>query len=204
LIVIACNTISAAALRGLRQQFPAVPFVGMEPAIKPAAAHTRTRTIGVLATSATFQGELFASVVERFANNVTLINQVGWGLVEQVEQGRLDTPDTIVLLEKCLKPILAAGADSIVLGCTHYPFLLPAIQRLVGPTLEVIDPAPAVARRVKQLAEQYATLLTTHAGQHVFYTTGGTQNFSELLNCLAGVKNGDIRAAQWRGNEIVE
>jgi glutamate racemase len=113
LIVVACNTASAAALRHLRSAFPDVPFVGMEPAVKPAAETTRTGVVGVLATPATFQGELFASVVERFANGVQLIKQVCPGLVEQIEAGRVNTPDTLELLERFLIPIRAARADTV-------------------------------------------------------------------------------------------
>src|SRR5512136_463366 len=154
IVVVACNTASAAALTHLRATFPGVPFVGMEPAVKPAAQSTRTGKVGVMATPATFQGELFASVVERFANGVQLINQVCPGLVEQVEAGRLDTPDTEAMLREYLSPMMRAGVDTIVMGCTHYPFLAPAIQRIVGSDVQVIDPAPAIARQTKRMMEQ--------------------------------------------------
>lgn len=201
LIVVACNTASAAALQELRRQFPAIPFVGMEPAIKPAAQHSRTRKVGVLATPATFQGKLFASVVERFANGVELVNQVCPGLVEQVEAGRLDTPDTVELVRQYLTPVLAAGADTIVLACTHYPFLSPVIQRLAGAGVEVIDPAPAIARQVGRVLEQRGEL-SARGGQHVFYTTGDPAAFARLLGCLTGCVDGIIRRARWDNQQV--
>ena len=151
LIVVACNTASAAALKQLRRTFPDVPFVGMEPAVKPAAEVTRSGVVGVLATPATFQGELYASVVERFGQGVQLVNQTVPGLVEQIEAGHLEAPETEALIRRALEPILQAGADTIVLACTHYPFVIPLISRLAGPEVTVIDPAPAIARQAARL-----------------------------------------------------
>jgi len=154
LVVVACNTASAAALRYLRQAFPETPFVGMEPAVKPAAEQTRSGMVGVLATPATFQGALYASVVERFAQNVTLLQDTCPGLVQQIEAGELDTPETRRILEKALAPMLRSGIDTVVLGCTHYPFVIPLIQSIAGAGVRVIDPAPAVARQVGRLLEK--------------------------------------------------
>ena len=123
MIVIACNTASAAALHGLRGQFPDRPFVGMEPAVKPAAGRTRTGHVGVIATAATFQGELFASLLDRYAGNVAVHTQVCPGLVPLVEAGELDSARTRSRCSEYLAPLLAAGIDQLVLGCTHYPFL---------------------------------------------------------------------------------
>jgi glutamate racemase len=150
-IVVACNTASAAALHSLRAQFPQVPFVGMEPAVKPAAEHTRTGVVGVLATPATFQGALYASVLERFAQGVTVMQDTCPGLVGQIEQGALESAETRQILEKALRPMLARGMDTVVLGCTHYPFAIPLIQQIVGDSVRVIDPAPAVARQVRRV-----------------------------------------------------
>ena len=154
LIVVACNTASAAALHYLRQTFPEIPFVGMEPAVKPAAEHTHSGKVGVLATPATFQGELYASVVERFAQGVTLFQHTCPGLVGQIEAGRLHTPRTRQILEEALQPMLAAGIDTVVLGCTHYPFVIPLIQEIVGASVRVIDPAPAVAKQARRMLER--------------------------------------------------
>jgi glutamate racemase len=201
-IVVACNTASAAALTHLRSTFPEVPFVGMEPAVKPAAQTTRTGKVGVMATPATFQGELFASVVERFANGVQLVNQVCPGLVGQVEAGRLDTPGTEAMLRQYLAPMMAAGVDTIVLACTHYPFLAPAIRRIVGPDVQVIDPAPAIARQVRRVMEQRG-LLSTGRARRVFYTTGDVAAFTGTLEQLVGT-SGTVCPAEWNGSQLLE
>jgi glutamate racemase len=177
-----------------------VPFVGMEPAVKPAAQSTRTGKVGVMATPATFQGELFASVVERFANGVQLVNQVCPGLVEQVEAGRLDTPDTEAMLRRYLAPMMQAGVDTIVLACTHYPFLAPAIRRIVGPGVQVIDPAPAIARQVERVIEQRGLRSAGQAGQ-VFYTTGDVTAFAGTLKRLVGA-SGAVRTARWNRMQL--
>ncbi|RMF39618.1 MAG: glutamate racemase, partial [Anaerolineae bacterium] len=132
LIVVACNTASAAALHYLRQTFSSVPFVGMEPAVKPAAEQTRSGVVGVLATPATFQGKLYASVVERFAHDVVVLQDTCPGLVEQIEAGALKAPETRRILERALHPMLAQGIDTVVLGCTHYPFVMPLIAEIAG------------------------------------------------------------------------
>ncbi|HWQ45540.1 MAG TPA: glutamate racemase, partial [Longilinea sp.] len=122
LILVACNAASAASLHWLRERYPDIPFVGMEPAVKPAVEQTHTRVVGVLATPATFQGALYASVVERFAQDVTLLTDTCPGLVKQIEAGDLDGKITRQILEKALLPMLEKGIDTVVLGCTHYPF----------------------------------------------------------------------------------
>lgn len=202
IIVVACNTASAAALTHLRVTFSDVPFVGMEPAVKLAAQTTRTGRVGVMATPATFQGELFASVVERFANGVQVVKQICPGLVEQVEAGRLDTPDTEAMLREYLAPVMAADADTIVLGCTHYPFLAPAIQRIVGPGVSVIDPSPAIARQVGRVMEQRRLLSASGAPGRVFYTSGDVAAFAETLRRLAGVSDPVILPARWEGGRV--
>jgi len=147
LIVVACNTASAAALKFLRQKFPDVQFVGMEPAVKPAAEQTQTGKVGVLATPATFQGALYASVVERFAIGVELIQNTCPGLVQQIEQGNLSGEETRKILENALLPMLEKNIDTVVLGCTHYPFVIPLIQQIAGNNVRVIDPAPRLRNR---------------------------------------------------------
>ena len=153
IIVVACNAASAAALTYLRQTFPDTSFVGMEPAVKPAAEHTETGVVGVLATPATFQGALYASVVERFANGVELLQDPCVGLVQQIEKGDLSGTTTRKILEDALHPMLEKNIDTVVLACTHYPFVIPLIQEIVGEKVRVIDPAPAVARQAKRLLE---------------------------------------------------
>ncbi|MEZ0395904.1 MAG: glutamate racemase [Anaerolineales bacterium] len=204
LIVVACNTASAAALHGLRQTFPDIPFVGMEPAVKPAAETTHTGVVGVLATPATFQGALYASVVERFANGVTLLPHTCPGLVGQIERGELDSPETRAILEDALLPMLKRGIDTVVLGCTHYPFVIPLIEQIVGQGVRVIDPAPAVARqtaRLLQAAGQQAD--RRGAGKMLFYTSGETEALAALLPRLLG-ETGEVRRAVWNAAGEIE
>lgn len=182
LIVVACNTASAAALHELRTEFPQVPFVGMEPAVKPAAEQTLTGVVGVIATPATFQGRLYTSVVERFANGVTILQDTCPGLVQAIENGQLQTAETRAILERALLPMLAQHIDTVVLGCTHFPFVIPLIQEIVGPHVRVIDPAPAVARQVERLLENHHWLpKDEQPGAVHCYTTGPTGPFQALL-----------------------
>jgi glutamate racemase len=153
-IVVACNTASAAALHPLRARFPAIPFVGMEPAVKPAARDTQTGVIGVIATEATFQGELFASVVGRFAQGVQVETLVCPEFVLLAEAGETDTPHAREVIRRRLSPLLDAGIDQLVLGCTHFPFLKRAIQDAVGPGVTIVDPSAAVARQVGRVLDQ--------------------------------------------------
>lgn len=185
LIVVACNTASGAALHTLRETFPEVPFVGMEPAVKPAVEHTRTGIVGVIATPATFQGDLFAGLLRRFGNGFDIHTQACPGLVEVVEAGALDTPETEALLRQYLVPLLDAGIDQLVLGCTHYPFLRQAIQRVVGPDVALIDPAPAVARQVERvLARRDQLAPAEQTGHHQFYTSGDPEKFAAMARTL--------------------
>jgi glutamate racemase len=151
LIVVACNTASAAALHHLREQFPEIKFVGMEPAVKPAAATSQTHKVGVLATPTTFQGELFASVVERFAQGVNVVEQTLPGMVELIEAGNLDGPETIAIVQENIDPLVEQGIDTLVMACTHYSFIIPLLQNRYGKKVSVIDPAPAIARQTERL-----------------------------------------------------
>jgi glutamate racemase len=207
LIVVACNAASAAALHALRSTFPGMPFVGMEPAVKPAAERTRSGVVGVLATPATFQGALYASVVERFAQGVVVLQDTCPGLVAQIEAGRLEAGDTRRILEEALHPMLAQGIDTVVLGCTHYPFVIPLIQEIVGPAVRVIDPAPAVARQARRLLERAgpAAPLTPDDGQGPAslrcLTTGQPARMQALLRRLSG-ETGQVEKATWLAGEI--
>jgi len=188
LVVVACNTASAAALHHLRANFD-VPIVGMEPAIKPAAERTNAQKIGVLATQVTFQGELFARLVERFAVGIDVYTQVCPGLVECIEAGQLDDPQTEALLRRCLTPMLDAGVDTLVLGCTHYPFVRDSIERIVGPGVEVIDPAPAVARQTARVLDREGLATNSpHQGQVTFYTSGAAATLATQVELLLGIR----------------
>lgn len=197
LVVVACNAASAAALHHLRETFPGVPFVGMEPAVKPAAEHTHSGVVGVLATPATFQGALYASVLERFAQGVTVLQDTCPGLVAQIEAGEIDSPRTRRILESSLQPMLAQGIDTVVLGCTHYPFVIPLIQEIVGDSVRVIDPAPAVARQVERVLR--ASNLTNRQGSSSelrYLTTGDAARLHILLPRLTG-EEGLVDKIEW-------
>ncbi len=198
-VVIACNTASAAALHSLRRTFPATPFVGMEPAVKPASEKTRSGRIGVIATSATFQGQLFAALLDRFANGVEVHTQACPGLVQAVEAGQLDTPATVAMLREYLQPLLDSGIDHLVLGCTHYPFLRPAIEQVVGAGVEVIDPTPAVARQVRRVLNGLPAPLPPP--RHTFCTSGNPASFAALLERLVG-QTADVQALSWQKDRL--
>lgn len=181
LIVVACNSASAVSLNHLRNLHPGFPFVGMEPAVKPAIAASRDGTIGVLATAATFQGELFSALVDRYGAGAEIVTRVCDGWVELVEAGQLDGRQVEVEVRRHLEPVLEAGADTLVLGCTHYPFLEPVIRTIAGPDVTIIDPAPAVARQVARLAR--------NAGEGMIrlQVTGPTRGVSDLVERLVGI-----------------
>jgi glutamate racemase len=159
IIVVACNTASAAALNYLRESFPNVPIVGMEPAVKPAALITKTGKVGVLATPATFASPRYSSLMIRFAEEVIVFEDPCVGLVGLIEQGRLEAEETAGLLDRIIRPMLQDDVDTFVLGCTHYPLVLPLINEVIaanssGTPITIIDPAPAVARQVGRVLAQ--------------------------------------------------
>ncbi len=181
-VVVACNTASAAALHHLRRRFADTPFVGMEPAVKPAAARSHTRLVGVIGTAATFQGELFAGVVDRFGTGVEVIARPCPGLADLIEREPVDAPATEEALRRHLEPLLERGIDTLVLACTHYSFLTPAICRIAGDSLTVIDPAPAVARQVRRvLAREGYTPSSGPPGAVTYVTTGEVARLSSRL-----------------------
>ena len=152
-VVVACNTATAAAIATLRAEYD-IPFVGMEPAVKPAASGTRSGVVGVLATAGTLSAPKYLNIKGQYADAVRIAESVGRGFVELVESLELDGPHAEEVVRASLEPLLEAGADTIVLGCTHYPFLLPVMQRIAPQGVKFIDPAPAVARRLKDVLEQ--------------------------------------------------
>lgn len=152
LVTVACNTASAAALHHLRQGHPDTVFVGMEPAVKPAAESTISGRVGVVATEATFQGELFGAVVDRFAAGVEVVTAACPEWVRLVESGITTGPEAEAAVDDCLGGMLGAGVDVIVLACTHFPALGAAISAVAGPHVRLIDPAPAVARQTASMA----------------------------------------------------
>jgi glutamate racemase len=182
-IVVACNTASAAALSFLRERFPETIIVGMEPAVKPAAEATRSGVVGVLATAGTFKSERYAQLMERFTTGIQVLQDPCLGLVEKIENGQTEAAATEQLLRKILHPMLQAGADTFVLGCTHYPFVRPLISRLIPQGSIIIDPAPAVARQlIRRLSE--AELLQTSTDKvplYRFHASGSDTSLRQAL-----------------------
>jgi glutamate racemase len=181
-ITIACNTASAAAIGRLRAAHPDVRFVGMEPALKPASLTTSSGVVGVLATEATSQGELFASLVQRHGNGLTVLTKACPTWVELVEAGEVDGPEARRAVDSCLTPLLEQGADTLVLGCTHFGFLKPVIVAIAGPGVEILDPAPAIARQVRRVTHHRGG-----TGRTMLATSGDPARFAELANDLAGI-----------------
>ncbi|MCC6540677.1 MAG: glutamate racemase [Flavobacteriales bacterium] len=199
-IVIACNTASAAALRALREAHPDIPFIGMEPAVKPAVEHTRTGVVGVIATVATFQSELYATIVERFAQGVEVLHQPCPSLVKQIEAGDFDTPITEAMLRGWLEPMLARNIDALVLGCTHYPIVRPLIERIVGPDVRVIDPTPAIARQLDRILQRDGIGRDPSAsGDLICYTSGDPVEFHRMMERL-GLEGAPVYQATWDGS----
>lgn len=202
LIVIACNTASAVALQALRTEFPDVPFVGMEPAVKPASQHTHSGVVGVLATPTTFQGELFSTLIERFAKNVKVIPHTCPGLVNEIEAGNLKADKARDILQKAIQPMLDEGADTLVMGCTHYPFIVPLIRQIFGDNLEIIDPSAAIAQRVKHLLAENGWLADDHQkGRITIATTGDARVLEKKLPLFLGDEY-PVIPLQWQHGTI--
>jgi glutamate racemase len=185
-LVVACNTATAAAASLLRERF-SVPVIAMEPAVKPAVAATRSGVVGVLATSGTLKSAQFAALLENYGKDVRVLTQAGLGLVECVERGELDSAETRALLLKYLTPLRAEGADTLVLGCTHYPFLRPLIESIVEGNMALIDTGAAVARHLRRRIDDCGLTTTSQGeGSERFWTTGSVEQAAEVMNRLWG------------------
>lgn len=204
-LVVACNTASAAALKTLRDRYADFIVIGMEPAVKPAAALTRRGVVGVMATPGTFDGRMYRETVRRHAEGIQVVTRACEGLAERIEAGALDDPALVGELRTHLEPILAAEADVIVLACTHYPFVRQAIETLCGATCQILDPAPAVARHLhRSLAARQLLAPPASGGATTFCTTGDPVVFAAALRRLVGVI-ARPRALAWRdGDTIVD
>lgn len=185
MVVVACNTATASAIDYLRAHFE-IPFVGMEPAIKPAALNTATGKIGVLATKGTFEGRLFKETSKKYTSGLDTFVQVGEGLVELVEENKIQTEEALQLVSEYVKPMIEANVDQIVLGCTHYPFLMPLLEKVVPPEVKIIDPAPAVAQRVKTILYEKNLNSEPKTGTSDFFTSGNDSTLKTLLFQLTG------------------
>ncbi|MEM7333559.1 MAG: glutamate racemase, partial [Chloroflexota bacterium] len=173
MVVVACNTASAAALSQLRFDFPDVPFVGMEPAVKPAAKSTKTNVVGVMATAGTFSSERYASLMKRYGSDIEVIEDPCIGLVELIEAGHFENTAVIQKLRSITQPMLDARADTLVLGCTHYPFVQSLLTQIAGEHVTIIDPAPAVALQAKRVLKENHLLAQNGQQPRVRFISSG-------------------------------
>ena len=179
LIVVACNTATTNAIQELRAKYD-VPFIGIEPAIKPAATHSKTETIGILATQGTLNSELFNKNVEKF-HNTKIIEQVGHGLVPLIENGEINSPEMTSLLQAYLKPMIEADIDYLVLGCSHYPYLIPQIKKILPTHIQIIDSGEAVARQTQKVLLEKVGFSNLKNRPPLFYTNFDPNVLSEIL-----------------------
>lgn len=179
LIVVACNTATTNAIQELRAKYN-VPFIGIEPAIKPAATHSKTQTIGILATQGTLNSELFNKAAEMY-QDTKIIEQVGHGLVQLIENGELDSPEMTTLLKEYLTPMIEANIDYLVLGCSHYPYLIPQIKKILPANIQIIDSGEAVARQTQNVLKEKVGLSTQKNSQPLFYTNANPKVLSQIL-----------------------
>ncbi|MFP0198435.1 MULTISPECIES: glutamate racemase [Pseudomonas] len=190
-LVIACNTATVAGVADLRRDFPEWPIVGMEPAVKPAAAATRSGVVGVLATTGTLQSAKFAALLDRFATDVRVITQPCPGLVERIESGDLHSPELRALLKHYVDPLLANGCDTIILGCTHYPFLKPMLKSMIPESISLIDTGAAVARQLQRLLAERDLLAAGPNRPVRFWTSADPASLRKTL-VLLGQVVGDV------------
>ncbi|NUY81632.1 glutamate racemase [Flavobacterium sp. MAH-1] len=179
LIVVACNTATTNAIKELRAKYN-VPFVGIEPAIKPAALDSKTNVIGVLATKGTLSSELFHKAVETY-QNTKIIEQVGYNLVSLIENGQMESDEMTRLLHEYLNPMIQANIDYLVLGCSHYPYLIPQIRQIVPDHVQIIDSGRAVARQTQHLLKEVAGIAEPRIGKTEFYTNSDPAVLSQIL-----------------------
>lgn len=191
MIVVACNTATTNAIKELRERFN-VPFIGIEPAIKPAAASTKTQTIGILATKGTLASELFHKTVSGF-KDITVIEQVGYNLVKLIEEGKLNSPEIKELLQQYLQPMIEANIDYLVLGCSHYPYLVPQIKEILPEGVKIIDSGEAVAKQTKSVLEMNHVLnKSAEEGTKRFYTNSNPEVLKSILGDGYSVEQKDF------------
>lgn len=189
-IVVACNTATTAAISTLRDHWPDLPILGMEPAVKPGAKATRTGKVAVLATAGTFSSQRYTHLMEEYASGVQLLENPCVGLVGLIERGVLEGPVLEAFLRPILDPMLEAGADTFVLGCTHYPLILPTLRKLLGTAVHIIDPAPALAKQLQRVLDReglllHASLSSTEQVRR-FYTSGGAGEMKTIASEIIG------------------
>ena len=181
IIVVACNTATTNAIKELRAKYK-VPFIGIEPAIKPAALNSKTHTIGILATKGTLNSELFHETSRKF-QDIKIIEQIGYNLVPLIENGEINSAEMNSLLHQYLKPMVEANIDYLVLGCSHYPYLIPQIKKILPKRIKIIDSGEAVARQTKKVLDENNTLnLSNKKGETIFYTNSDSKVLKTILN----------------------
>jgi len=196
-IVVACNTATAQAIQEIRAQL-SIPVIGVEPGIKPAAMHTQNGIVGVLATEATLKSDKFNALLATLPSNCRFIKQSGAGLVPLIEAGKANSEETLELLAKHLEPIQDAGSDTIVLGCTHYPFLRKSIRKLLGDSITLIDTSDAVVRQLKRQLESLQKLSTYEGNGSVIFISSKNEDIllsmaSDLLSCDLSLRSVTIQ-----------
>jgi len=179
LIVVACNTATTNAIVELRADYD-IPFIGIEPAIKPAANNSKTQVIGILATKGTLNSELFNKTAEMF-QNTKIIEQVGYGLVQLIEDGNLNSPEMTQLLESYLKPMIDANIDYLVLGCSHYPYLIPQIKKILPEHIQIIDSGEAVARQTQNILRERVGFTDNQKSEPIFYVNSNPEVLKSIL-----------------------
>lgn len=179
IIVVACNTATTNAIKELREKYN-IPFIGIEPAIKPAALHSKTQIIGILATKGTLSSELFHQAVLSYPNT-KIIEQIGTGLVKLIEEGKIDTPEMTDLLKMYLNPMIEVGIDYLVLGCSHYPYLIPKIKIILPEHIKIIDSGEAVARQTKKILEEKVWLANNVQSSQQFYINRSAHVLKSIL-----------------------
>jgi len=182
LIVVACNTATTNAIKVLRERY-AIPIIGIEPAIKPAALNTKTNNIGILATKGTLNSELFEKTASTLAKEITITETIGKGLVELIENGKINSLEMKKLLSFYITPMLKSQVDCLVLGCTHYPYLISRIRAIVGTKIQIIDSGEAVAKQTKAILEKHKLLnLEADIGKHQFYINKNKRILEMLIS----------------------
>ena len=182
MIIVACNTATTNAIDYLRSHYP-IPFIGIEPAIKPAALHTKTKKVGVLATKGTLSSSLFHNTSKLFAEGITVLEQEGKGLVELIEAGKVQSPEMKKILNEFLQPMLEQNIDCLVLGCTHYPYLIPVLKDILPQNITIIDSGEAVARQSKAILERNNLLsAATDQPKYIFHTNANVEVLKDLIN----------------------
>ena len=179
LIVVACNTATTNAIQELRAKY-SVPFIGIEPAIKPAATHSKTQTIGILATQGTLNSELFNKTTEKF-QETKIIEQVGHGIVQLIESGKINSPEMTQLLHSYLSPMVEANIDSLVLGCSHYPYLIPQIKKIIPENIHIIDSGEAVAKQTQNILREKVGFSLAKKNDPIFYTNTNAMVLTDIL-----------------------